>query len=674
VIRQLGLALVLSTAFGGRALAQPATSAPAAVRESLRDRTGASSADKALREGDSRARERAVTRLGALGTPRALELLMKALEGNGLAQSARERLLAVRALATHAREPRVRDCLTRITTSISATAERADPLLAIVRDTAALALARSGDAAALTALARGLRQPGRVAEAARTALVAHPPPDLSLLVRAHGAPTLELVHVLEELNDQRSFDTLRDMVQRGSSELRARAAIALVRQGSFESVELARRWGDGPNRSLALAAAEILTLARAPDATPLVVDLLGHPETRAQALVLSRRLSGTGIERALADELSRADPSELGSIVGALSHAAGPLATQALEKLARGSDSSALAFQALSLAVGDPARGALDRLLDDPATRRGAARAGVLRSIALGDPPRELGSTLEQLLDSKSAADRAVGAFGVARLEPARARELVSSTDPQIAEGAARAAPFVGAASVAAARLAREPRGRLRTQLALSLVDRHARALVSTRLLVELIDEQSLASPIALFALAERDSEETRARLLEHLASPDPLWRAQVALGLGSSDDPSALGVLENAYRFEVETNVRYAIVHAIARRSEGAKRRTLELAATLDPDPATRTLARLGLFGASAPTWSPGHATFGAALERSDGAARGAIVTPPGGLALPLLADPDGALALAGLAAGPIQVRVALLPAEGKSPGRGSP
>nr|MDQ2647035.1 hypothetical protein [Myxococcota bacterium] len=68
------------------------------------------------------------------------------------------------------------------------------------------------------------------------------------------------------------------------------------------------------------------------------------------------------------------------------------------------------------------------------------------------------------------------------------------------------------------------------------------------------------------------------------------------------------------------------------------------------------------------------GRGIFTATLERSDGAARGAVVTTPGGLALPVLADPDGELALAGLPNGAIDVRVALLPAEGKSPGRGTP
>jgi hypothetical protein len=280
---------------------------------------------------------------------------------------------------------------------------------------------------------------------------------------------------------------------------------------------------------------------------------------------------------------------------------------------------------------------------------------------------------LERLLVESDAADRAVGAFGLARLDGERAGELVWSRDPIIAQAAARAAPFVGAAVTTADRLVREPPGRTRTQLALALVDPRARARVPTGLLIELVEEQGIASPLALFALSERDSEQTRARLLEHLASPDPLLRAQVALGLGHSDDPSALGILERAYGFELEPRVRRAIVDAVVRRPENVRMRTLRLSAALEPDAATRALARLGAVGILPEAWTTGPGTLFVVLERADGAARGAVVTAPGGLALPVLADPDGVVALAGLAPGLVDLRVALLPAEGNSRGRGS-
>src|SRR5688500_19130003 len=96
-------------------------------------------------------------------------------------------------------------------------------------------------------------------------------------------------------------------------------------------------------------------------------------------------------------------------------------------------------------------------------------------------------------------------------------------------------------------------------------------------------------------------------------------------------------------------------------RRSQAVRKRTLELAAALDADPATRELARLALAGATSAVWSRGPGTFLAGLERADGDARGALVTAPGGLALTVLADPDGMLAVAGLGAGPVDVPAAL-------------
>jgi hypothetical protein len=473
---------LLATSIAGSAHGAPPVTA------SLLDRSGISLAERELRGTDPRAHERAILRLGALGTPQAIELLVKGLEPNGLAQSARERLLSVRALAPAAREPRVRDCLLRVMTSISAGAERADPLQALLRDTAALALSASGEDGALAGLARALRQPGRVAEAARNALVAHPPADLARLVRAHGTPSLELVRLLEELDDERAYEPLRALLERGGTELRAEAAKALTRLGNFDAIgSLPRPSRTGADPGLSLSAAGILVRAHDPDAASLVARLLGAPETRVRALLLAHELADPALDPALLSVLSEGDSSLLPSVFAALSQSASAEACEALERAASSSATAALALQALSRAPGERARAALERLLSEPASRRGAARAGVLRGAWLDDPPRGLDAELEALERSKLGADRAVAGFGLALRDRVRARGLVTSSDPELAEGAARAAPFVGAALAAADRLGREPSGRLRTQLALSLVDARARARVPTSALIALI-------------------------------------------------------------------------------------------------------------------------------------------------------------------------------------------
>lgn len=674
--RTFWLAVALGLAVSRAGLAQVASSDDESEprRGSLRERFGALPAERALRSSEPAERERALERLGALGTPRALDLLVTALEPSGAAQAPRERLIAVRALARHARDPRVRDALVRVMTGISASAERSDPLQGLLRDTAALALAASGEPSAKVALARALRQPGRVAEAARAALAAHPLPDLDRVVQSHGAPTLELVRLLEALGGSRAIATLREVARRGTPELRLEAGLSLARLGSFEAVELAKHFGARPKSRFSLAAAEILVLARDPAADALVATLFEHADTRGAALELAKDVPGARVRSALLRALEAGKPSELSLVVAALARSGGAVGVRALGRLGGDPVRRDLAAQALALTPGNAALAELARWARDPSTRRLAARASALRRIALGEGLEDARELFDALLASKTAADRAAGAFGKALADAEAAAALLSHRDPAVVEAAARAAPFVGAADAAARALLAHAPSATRTQLAVSLLVPNARALVPSEVLVELIDEGGLAAPLAVYALSERDSEATRPRILEHLASPDPLYRAHAALGLGASADPSALGVLEAAYRFEVEPSVRRAIVHALSRRPQGVRARTLRLAATLDPDAETRELSRRGLERALAPTFETGTGTLSVALVRADGTRRGAILRLPSGLAAPVLADPDGIVTLAGFGAGNVALRLALVPAGGEAPGHRTP
>lgn len=643
-------------------------------RASLRERFGVVPAERALRSSDPKKRERALERLGALGTPRALDLLVTALEPSGAAQAPRERLIAVRALAPHVKNPRVRDGLVRVMTGIGTSAERSDPLQGLLRDTAALALAASRERSAEVALARALRQPGRVAEAARAALTAYPPNDLDTIVRSHGTPTLELVRLLEALGGPRAIATLREVARRGTPELRLEAALSLARLGSFEGVDLAKPFATRPKSRFSLAAAEILTLAGDPSADTLVAQLLEHADTRGPALELARKVPGARVRAALLRALEAGTPSELPAVVSALAQSGGAVGIRALGRLGSDPVRRDLAARALALTPGKGANAELARWARDPGTRRFAARASALRRIALGEGLEGDRELFDALLASKHPADRAAGAFGKALTDGETARALLRHADPAVVEAAARAAPFVGAADAAARTLLASRPSPTRTQLALSLLVPSARALVPTEILEELVSEGTLAAPLALHALCERDSQAIRARILEHLASPDPSYRAHAALGLGASADPTALGLLEAAYRFEVEPSVRRAIVHALSRRPEGVRARTLRLAATLDPDRETRELARHALQRPLAPTFETGTGTLSVALVRSDGARRGAIVRLPSGLAVPVLADPDGIVTLAGFRAGNVALRLALVPERGEAPGHRTP
>jgi hypothetical protein len=198
------------------------------------------------------------------------------------------------------------------------------------------------------------------------------------------------------------------------------------------------------------------------------------------------------------------------------------------------------------------------------------------------------------------------------------------------------------------------------------LVSSDAAESVPSDVLLELIDARGLAAPLAARALSSRDSRALRPKIASLLVSQDTLLRSHVALGLGQSEDGSALGILEHAYRFETDAEVRLAIVHALAARREPARLRLLSLARALDGSAKVREAAALGLTGARPSLDDAGPQTawldFSHEADQTLGAAPvlGALVITAGGLALPAFADPDGVLLLPALPAGPIELRLA--------------
>src|SRR5262245_33127780 len=225
---RLGLVVALGLLIEHPSFAQP-TAKPAdkpPARGSLRSRVGIEATEPLLASEATELRQRAFEKLGAAGTSAALELLAEALEPGGAARTANERLVAVRALAPHAAEERARGALVR---AMGGALTRDEPAEIMVRQTAALALARSGDRNALQALAQALRQPGRVSEAARRALRAHPPKAFEPLLSARGVPTPALAGLLGDLKVPRGKELLQTLAQTGAPALRAEALLALQR-------------------------------------------------------------------------------------------------------------------------------------------------------------------------------------------------------------------------------------------------------------------------------------------------------------------------------------------------------------------------------------------------------------------------------------------------------------
>jgi hypothetical protein len=640
---------------------------PAKNPGGLKFHLGIQSAQRLMKSSNKDDRVRGLERLGSVGTPAALEMLVKSIEPNGAAKSFEERLTAVRALSTHTDKPEVRQALARAMTG-SSTNKVEEVGEEMVQKTAALALSRSGHKDSIELLGKALRQEGPVAEAAAEALVAHPPRDLAPLLRARGAPTPTLVSLLERLGDQRAFEMLRGFVKYGASEIRALSAVALTRHGDLETVALARRWLEKEKNDSALrrAAAQILTLTATPDAPKAVADLLKTEASAADGLELALSGAHPDLVPTLEKSLAKADAASAPGFLAAIGRAGGPKAVAILVSELEKPERGPLAAYALALSGGRQASEAITRALGSPATRKNAARAAVIRRVALADRISGLDEALNQLIVSQDPAERAAGAWGHATISTARAKKLLVRKDPVVVRAAARAAFTPELAVVAGTLLAREKDPITRQALASSLVVKAGADLVPTEMLSTLIEDGGAAAPLAAMALGARDSLGERPQIELLLKSGDALVRAHTALGLGASHETSAVGLLANAYRFELVAETRYAVIVALSQRKERVRTRTLELAANLDGDSNVRQAARTVLSGAKLTALPLGAGTFWLTLVQSDGkgsAGQAATLGVQNGAALPVVADPDGAVTVAGLPPGQVSLRLAPAP-----------
>ena len=661
--RRATQALVATCALG---LGAPAVLARGPERgqkaPSLLGELGAPAAERLLASDAPRDRLRGLQRLSALGTPRAVELLARALDPGGAARGAEEHLAAVRALAPHAKLADARDALVRALSSPPVEAD-AGPLSEWVQSAAALALAQTQDVAALSALGRALRKPGRAAELTRDALLANPPRDLGPLLRAPGAPSKELCETLGALGDLRAESFLRDVVRRAAPEARAAAALALLRFGSSEVLELARHWLRSERQPvLVAAAAEILARRAAPDASAALADLAGNEATRELALGLLLQTNGrVQGPLALAPEAASERAPALLELFARASWGAARI-----ERALQAPHTAGLASYALSRAPAAAAQTRLERALGEPRLRAFALRGLALRYARLGERSDLLQQALPAALRSQLASERAAAAFAQALLDPSTLGPSLRSADPVVVRAVARLAFSGEAARVAVGRLLVERDQVQRVALAVGLADAQAADLAPTPLLLELAHGAGPASLLAASALAARKDADLQPLVRELLTSGDPWLRAHTLLGLSRARDPDALGLIENAYRFEPDASVRHAAVVALSRRPESVKLRMLQLAAQLDSARTVREAARLALSGQALGDGVGGPETLWLELPKNPGASTAAQpaaqVRAGSGLALPAIADPDGVVVLAGMDPAAVELRLALL------------
>lgn len=653
---------------------QARAAAPSSAKSpSLLGELGTPAAERLLASDSAAERLRGFARLSALGSARAVELLARSLDPGGAARGADEHLAAVRALAPYVKVPAARDALVRALSSPPVEADAA-PLSDWVRSAAALALAQSREPAALSALGRVLRKPGHAAELAKQALIDSPPQDLSPMLHAPGAPSKELCEALGALGDQRAEGFLRDIVRRGAPDARAAAALALLRLGSTEVIELSRHWLRSERQPVLLsAAAEILTRTGHADAASALEKLAEHDATRELSLELL--LDSDGRVRAPAAFDARLAGERAATLLEIFARSPGWGAAR-LERALGNPESAGLALYALSRTPTEAARTRLEAALKRPALRALALRALSLRYVRLGGDQALIVAQASQLLDSRLPSERAAAALAQALVMPSQLPQLLMSTDTAVVRAVARLALSGEAARVAAKRLVRERDAVTRTALSIALVDPSAAELVPTPTLLELTHDAGPGSLLASAALSARKDAELLPLIRELLASPDPWLRAHTLLGLSRARSADVLGLIEGAYRFEPDESVRHAAIVALSRRPEPVKARTLRLAAALDGARAVREAAKLALSGHALGDGALGPDSIWLELSRTPGLEPSAVpaaqVRVGFGLALPVVADADGVAALGGVDPAGLAVRLALLDERVNVPGAG--
>lgn len=654
------LALVLAWCFESASFGSETLST-----SSLRSRIGTTAAEGMLGSGALSERLQGLERLGALGTPRAVVRLIAALAPGGGVATPEERLTAVRSLSTFTTDPSVRRTLSGVLGGHVARPSNAapHPLDLLAQGTAALALAKSQAPDALSALGRALSAGGRAADAAIGGLAGYPPRDLSLLLRT-AEPSVELATALERLGSARARSALRDIVVKGPVPARARAALALYRLGDEEVVELARRWArsdvPAPER---ITAARVLSMSHASESSKVVTRLLEDDSTFDEGLAIALEAPNAALVPLLAHHLATASSSTK-LIVTAIGKAGGKSAAQLLERTLGQPPLAAFAAEALARMPGRDAQKTLSRALAVPAMRRLALRAATLRGLVLSEVPEGFDRAATELLRSSSVWDRAIALAAIGSRDPSAIADLVASRDPAALSAVLPLLPLAGedAARVLARRLSNLSSNASLGPFAISLIRPEVFAEVPTTSLVTLAESGSAGALLAMRALAARDDARERPRVLDLLASKDPWTRAHVAVGLGRSPEPDATGILAMAYRFEANPDVRKAIVRGLSLRPDDAVRdRVLALSSSLDPDEAVRTLSRSARRGARLDATQSGtQAVWAQVTEVGAQPKGGEALVSASGLAIPASIGPDGIVLAAGLARGPVELRVA--------------
>ena len=664
----------------------------------FRARFGLDVALRLLRSTDADERLRGLERAAATRTPEALSLLERAaapglLGGatvEGMARhDPRALLVVVRGLASWVDQESARTALENLLAPASASGMRVpvgasrDPAADEAESTAriqlalreaAMALAGSGNATSLEGLITTARSGGPGQLPALEALAAHPP--TTPLLAGVTLTTPAMVALAAKLGDLRSIGAILGAVHASDPALRASAIAALGVLGDSRVLDAAREAASEKDPRVRVAGTDALVRLGADGAPGAVEALVADDTTARDGLRLAQDVASEGVTKAAAARaVAAADPELRALAVVALGRQASPLAVTALVTLAGDTRLAGDAVDALARSPSPAAMAALESLAASPGSRRLAARGYFVRRSVRGERSAHGDALLATLAASADGADRAVGVEALVALGERQLERALEDGDPRVRRAAAMGATALDSRSTASALISRlvvEPDEVTRRVLAAGLVEGDPAGTVPTTTLVERAEEGGPDAPLAALAFARRaaadDDDELVPKLDALLASRDPVIRTQVARGLGASKARNAAGRLAHAYTWEPISEVRRALVEALAGRPAAEQtapllRDALELAARLDPDALTRAVARRALDGSAESRRPVGREVAWLRVVAAEGATLPRQLTgivDAGGVALPVVFDDDGYALVPGLPPGELHLRLA--------------
>ena len=270
---------------------------------------------------------------------------------------------------------------------------------------------------------------------------------------------------------------------------------------------------------------------------------------------------------------------------------------------------------------------------------------------------------LETASKSRDPKDRAVGLPALVALGRVSFSSALDDPDPAVRRAVAVTANAVDPIAAHKAMLAKssaEKDAITRVVLAGGLADGDPDGMVTTVTLVDRSESGGADAPLAALALAQRVDDTLLKKVDALLGSPVASVRLHAALGIAKSSLPAAIGKLANAWEFEVEPEVRRALIAGIAQNGGASTpigRRALDLTARLDPDGDVRAAAArvlAGLKPAGAPLVTE-VAWLRAATAEGGAPPKGLVGTliPKNGLAIPFAFDDEGFALIPGIPIG---------------------